>query len=429
MVFMPPGSAKSTYSSILFPPYYLGRHPDHLILGASHTAELAERFGRRVRNIVDSRPYHHLFEFGLSGDSRAAGRWETERGGEYYGVGVGGSITGRRADGAIVDDPVKGHEEADSETARAKMREWWKHDFWTRLKPDAWIILIMTRWHEADLAGWLLEEQASGGEKWEVLSLPAVAKAHDPLGRKAGELLWPEWFTPAMMAQARRDSRAWSALYQQEPSAEGGNILKREWWKPWPGKVDCELIVHSYDTAFSEKDSADYSARTTWGVFHPTEGGAPCALLLEAWRGRVGLPQLVAEAQKFFVDEVFAADYVLVENKASGISFGQYLHQSGIPVSYYDPGRADKVVRAHAAAPMLESGRVYARWSKAREDFHPSVLPAIAECTSFPNAPHMDWTDTVTQILIRLRRGGLIAHPSEPIEDEVDPAPVRSLYG
>src|SRR6185437_7783738 len=195
MVFMPPGSAKSTYASILFPPWFLGRNPGLSVIGASHAGELAERFGRRVRNLVGSGEFRRVFGFGLSGDNAAAGRWETAKGGEYYAVGVDASVTGRRADLGIIDDPVKGRAEADSESIRQRTWDWYKADFWPRLKPGGRIVLIQTRWHVDDLAGRLLEEAEHGGERWEVLSLPAEARADDPLGRAVGAPLWPEWFT------------------------------------------------------------------------------------------------------------------------------------------------------------------------------------------------------------------------------------------
>jgi predicted phage terminase large subunit-like protein len=229
MIFMPPGSAKSTYASILFPPWFLGRNADRSVIGASHAGDLAERFGRRVRNLVGSTEFRRVFGFGLSGDNAAAGRWETERGGEYYAVGVDASVTGRRADLGIIDDPVKGRAEADSLTIRDRIWDWYQSDFWPRLKPGGRIVLIMTRWHEDDLAGRLIADQETGGERWEVLSLPAEAKAGDPLGRAVGAPLWPEWFREEMFTAAKRDARNWSALYQQEPVPESGDYFKNEW--------------------------------------------------------------------------------------------------------------------------------------------------------------------------------------------------------
>ena len=230
MVLMPPGSAKSTYVSTLFPPWYLARHPDHAIVAASHTAELAERFGRRVRNIINE----HSATLGveLAADIQAAGQWETTQGGEYFAVGVLGAVTGRRADVVVIDDPVRSRLEADSETVRERVWEWWKADLLTRLKPGAKIVLVMTRWHEDDLGGRLLAEMEAGGRKWEVLRLPMEAEADDPLGRAPGAPLWPEWFTDDMRADAKRDPRTWSALYQQRPAPDTGTYFERDWLRP-----------------------------------------------------------------------------------------------------------------------------------------------------------------------------------------------------
>lgn len=267
MIFMPPGSAKSTYASVLFPPWFLGRNPERSVIGASHAGELAERFGRRVRNLVGSDGFRRVFGFGLSGDNAAAGRWETARGGEYYAVGVDASVTGRRADLGIIDDPVKGRADADSETMRNKAWDWYKSDFWPRIKPHGSIVLIMTRWHEDDLAGRLLDNQASGGEPWEVLSLPAVAKLNDPLGRKPGEPLWPEWFTPEMFAEAKRDTRNWSAMYQQEPVPESGDFFKSEWIR-WYDQAPSRDTLKTYgasDYAVTA-DGGDYTVHGVIGV-------------------------------------------------------------------------------------------------------------------------------------------------------------------
>lgn len=230
IICMPPGSAKSSYGSVAFPAWYLGRHPEKCVIAASHTAELAERFGRKVRNMVGSPEHARIFpSCELSSDSTAAGRWDTSRGGEYFAAGVGGAVTGRRADLAIIDDPVKSREDADSETIREKQWAWWRDDLVTRLKPNAGVVLIMTRWHEDDLAGRLLEDIKSTGQRVRVIKLPMEAGENDELGRLPGELLWPEWFTPAMVEQAKREPRTWSALYQQEPRPIGGGEFKLDW--------------------------------------------------------------------------------------------------------------------------------------------------------------------------------------------------------
>lgn len=230
MVFMPPGAAKSTYCTVLFPAWYANYHKAQKknILSISYADELAESFGRRVRNIIGSQEYYDMTGISLAKDSSAADKWETNTGSGYKAAGVGKGITGFRADLGIIDDPVKGAEEAASETVKRKTIEWYENDFVTRLKPGAQKLLVMTRWVEDDLAGYLLDEMATGGEQWEILRLPFIAEANDPLGRPIGERLWKEWFTDEMEKQARRNERKFSALYQQRPAPLEGLMFKRE---------------------------------------------------------------------------------------------------------------------------------------------------------------------------------------------------------
>lgn len=226
MVLMPPGSAKSTYASVLFPPWFMGRNPQASILGVSNTTDLAERFSRRARNIASLQRFRNAFGFGVAENTKSAGNWETERGGEFFAAGVGSAIAGRRADLGLIDDPIKTREEADSERVRQKQWDWYVNDFTTRLKPGARQILIQTRWHEDDLGGRILERER---DRWHVMKLPMVADgSFDPLGRKAGERLWPEWFTNEMVEQARLDMRSWNALYQQNPVPDEGEYFQRD---------------------------------------------------------------------------------------------------------------------------------------------------------------------------------------------------------
>lgn len=262
MVFMPPGSAKSTYASILFPAWYIGRHPDRSIIHASHTTELAERWGRRIRNMAGEPRYQRLFpDAALASDSQAAGRWATTVGGEYYAAGAGSAIVGFRADLGIIDDPIAGREQADSERERGKIKEWYRADFATRLKPGGAIVLIMQRWHEDDLAGWLLAEQEKGGERWDVVRLRMEAGSDDPLGRAPGEPLWPEWYTDDMRAQAKRDARTWLALYQQEPRPESGGEFHKNWMQRYKTKPTSGLNKYILvDPASEKKKTSDYTA-------------------------------------------------------------------------------------------------------------------------------------------------------------------------
>lgn len=225
MVLMPPGSAKSTYASILFPPWFMGRNATSSVLGVSNTTDLAERFSRRARNIASLQRYRNAFGFGVAENTKSAGNWETERGGEFFAAGVGSAIAGRRADLGLIDDPIKTREEADSDRVRQKQWDWYVNDFTTRLKPGARQILIQTRWHEDDLGGRILEREAN---RWHVMKLPMIAVGIDPMGRKPGERLWPEWFTDDMVQTAKMDTRAWNALYQQDPAPEEGEYFQRD---------------------------------------------------------------------------------------------------------------------------------------------------------------------------------------------------------
>lgn len=440
MLFLPPGSAKSSYASVLFPAWFLGRNPTKQVIAASHTAELAETFGRRVRNIVKSEDFCRLFPNAhLAEDSQASGRWDMEEGGGYYAVGVGGSVTGRRSDLTILDDVVRSREDADSERVRQKTWDWYVADLKTRLKPHAALIVIMTRWHSDDLAGRLIADQEKGGEQWEIVSLPMEAGLNDPLGREPGELLWPEWYTPDMVKQAKRDSRNWSALYQQSPTIDGGNILKSTWWKIWPEDKKlptCDHVFLSWDTAYSEasyKGNA-HSAFLAFGVFWNDSEDRNCLILLKAWNAQVDYPELRRKARD--IDKELAPDCHLIERKASGISLVQDMKRiPGVRVRTYQPDK-DKVTRAYAVQAMLESGQIYApdrRWAE-------SVIEQIAQ---FPNGapPSADLTDCFTQACIYLRNGWWVSHPEdkEPLPvinkmtddefEEDDEPKVARLYG
>jgi predicted phage terminase large subunit-like protein len=432
MIFVPPGSAKSTYASIIFPAWYLGKFPDHNVLGASHSSELAERFGRKVRGLYSAKLHHNVFGHGVSSESAAAGRWSTTAGGEYFAAGVGTGIAGFRSDLGLIDDPFRSREDADSPTIREKVWDWYKADFATRLKRGAVQILIMTRWHPDDLAGRLLEDAKDGGLPWTVLKIPMeCVDADDPLERKIGERLWPEWYSDEMVVQAKRDSRNWSALYQQSPIIDGGNILRRDWWRKWDGKhpPECSYILQSWDTAFSDKDSKtnSYSARTTWGVFRDRQEKT-ALILIEAWRGRVDYPTLRAEALKSYREH--KPDCVLIEKKASGQSLLQDMRRSGVPVAEYQPDR-DKVSRAYAVQAMLESGQIYYPPRRWADD-------VIDECAQFPHGATSDYVDTCTQAWLRIRNAGLLIQVPEKEPDEPDVEPlfgrdkdkkVRAIYG
>ncbi|MCR4332534.1 MAG: phage terminase large subunit, partial [Sulfuricaulis sp.] len=453
-VFMPPGSAKSTYASTIFPAWYLGRHPTQSVIAASQTQDLADRFGRRCRNLVGSQIHRDVFGAGLAPDQRAAGHWETEQGGEYHATGVQ-PFAGRRGDGATLDDLIRGRKDADSKTVRNSVWEWYLGDIRPRLKPNAWVVLIMTRWHEDDPAGRILPPESIGksgwvtakdGEKWYVLSLAAVIETreeedNDPLGRKIGDILWPGWFTPQMLEQERKTQgkRNWSALYQQKPRPNEGAILKRADWRKWPKDKPpkCEYVVSVYDTAFEEGEENDYTARTSWGVFwheeerpveiqalqaklgKPPVSGRYCCILLERFKDKVEFPELRRLAVKHYQE--WKPDRVLVEKKASGHSLIQELRRAKVPVHALKADKS-KLARAHAAGTVLESGCVFymdRRWAEEVMD----------ECEAFPAGEHDDIVDTCVHAWNWLRKTFHLQLRDEEDEDEVvDPTP-RRLYG
>ena len=386
LVLMPPGSAKSTYVSTLFPPWYPARHPDHAIVAASHTAELAERFGRRVRNIINE----HTATLGLelAADIQAAGQWETTAGGEYFAVGVLGAVTGRRADVVIIDDPVKSRLEADSETVRDRVWEWWKADLLTRLKPGAKIVLVMTRWHEADLGGRLLDEMDAGGRKWEVLRLPMEAEADDPLGRATSEPLWPEWFTDDMRAEAKRDPRTWSALYQQRPAPDTGTYFERDWLRPAnsiPRREDMRV--------YGGSDYAVTADGGDWTV-HVVAGMDPNGRLwlLDLWRGQTASDRWIES----FCDLVRQWRPIGWAEEQGQIKAGvgpfldRRMRERGAFVARRPfATRGDKAVRAQSIrGRMALDGLHYLASSPWRAEFE-------AELMSFPAGKHDDQVDAL----------------------------------
>jgi predicted phage terminase large subunit-like protein len=285
MICMPPGSAKSTYTSVLFPGFFLANLPEASVISASHTSELAERWGRRVRNLVAE--HAQTLGINLRSDTQAAGRWELESGGGYLAVGVGQAVVGYRADLIVIDDPVRGREEAYSEVSRRSVWEWYNTELRTRLRPGGRIVLIMTRWHDDDLAGRLLAEAEKGGEKFEVLALPAVAEEDDPIGRKPGELLWaddPNYNYAAFLKQeqATQSPLNFSALFQQRPSPETGEFFLSEWLRPYETVPDLrELRTYGASDYAVTSRGGDYTVHVIVGI---DPGGR--LYLLDLWRGQ-----------------------------------------------------------------------------------------------------------------------------------------------
>ena len=418
IVNMPPRHTKSEFASYLFPAWVMGRSPHTKIIQATHTAELAVGFGRKVKNLLDSEIYRDVFpDMELARDAKASGRWSTNEGGEYYAVGVGGALAGRGANLCIIDDPVS-EQDALSPTALDNIYEWYTSGPRQRLQPGGSIIIVMTRWSIRDRTAKVLQKQAEGGaDQWEVVEFPAIFPDTD-------NVLWPEFWSREELEGVRASIPVskWNAQYLQNPTAEEGAIIKREWWNVWEADAPppCDYIIQSYDTAFTKSERADFSAITTWGIFYPDEGEEPAIILLDAEKGRWEFPELKDAALRLYKD--YDPDMVLIEQKASGTPLTHELRQMGIPVSAFTPGRgADKFSRMNACAPVFESGMVWCpetRWSEE----------VVEECAAFPNGEHDDLADSMTQAILRFRQGGFIRTRADYEDEDIHEYRRRKEY-
>jgi len=408
IVNMPPRHTKSEFASFLFPAWMMGREPRLKIIQTSHTAELAQRFGRKVRNLIDTQDYQNIFPgMELSADSKAAGRWETNSGGEYFSAGVGGAITGRGADLLIIDDP---HSEQDalSATALENAWEWYSSGPRQRLQPGGSIVIVMTRWNTKDITGELIKAQGQPkADQWEIIEFPAILPSDKPV--------WPEYWQKEELESVKASISVakWNAQWQQNPTAEEGAIIKREWWQTWeksqmPGLMH---VIQSYDTAFSKKETADYSAITTWGIFMPDEK-TPNIILLDMKKGRWDFPEMKEIAYDSY--KYWEPESVVIEAKATGMPLTQELRMRGIPVINFTPSKGnDKLSRVNAVAPLFQSGVVWAPDEVWAEE-------VIEECAAFPYGEHDDLVDSMTQALMRFRQGRWIE-----LADDFDDEPVN----
>lgn len=284
MVFMPPRHTKSELGSRRFPAWCLGRNPDWQIITSTYSQDFANDFGRDVRRIVASREYQNVFPgITLAADVKAAARWNTNAGGIYAAAGVGGPLTGRGAHLALIDDPFKDWQSAYSEANRETVWKWYLTVLRTRLMPGGAIVLIMTRWHDDDLAGRLIDQARAGnGDQWDIVSLPALAEDNDPMGREPGEALWPAWFSRESLEQTRNvmPSYEWSALYQQKPVPDEGDYFLKSWFNFYDKLPENLNIYITHDDAVSE-NMGDYTEIAVWGV-DPDEN----IFCLDWWTGQ-----------------------------------------------------------------------------------------------------------------------------------------------
>ena len=416
-----PRFGKSHLVSYYFPAWFLGNHPDQKVMMVSHTADLAVDFGRKVRNLIASEKYQEVFGgkdgVSLSQDSKSAGRWHTNHGGEYFAVGVGGAIAGRGADLLLIDDP---HNEQDIINGNLdvfdKAYEWFTTGARTRLMPGGRVAIVQTRWALNDLTGRVIKDMImnEGADQYEVVEFPAILEkeviGEDGYTQMVQRSLWPEqWPLEALIkTKASMPSYQWSAQYMQNPTSEEGAIIKREWWRVWEEEIPpkCEFIIQAWDTAFEAHNRADYSACTTWGVWwpekapdDPSSGGANI-ILLNAFRERMEFPELKKVALDHYNE--WKPHAFIVEKKASGAPLIYELRAMGIPVGEYTPSKGnDKISRLNSVSDMFSTGIVWApptRWAEELVD----------EVASFPAGDHDDYVDATTLALMRFRQGGFL---------------------
>jgi predicted phage terminase large subunit-like protein len=404
MVFMPPGSAKSTYASVVFPAWFIGQRPRLNVGVATHTTDLARKMGRRMRSIIRQPAYREIFDVGLAADQSSASEWALDNGNEFMGAGILAGWTGNRLDGLVIDDPVKTREEADSPIVQAKIRSEFDDSLMSRLKPNAWAVIIQTRWSEKDLSGGLLPSgwngesgvfKCSDGRLWYVLCIPAEAEANDPLGRAPGVMLWPEWFglDPDFWTAARSNPRTWSALYQQRPRPPDGVFFYKAWFdggvvespmgsrvyarrRFTPGQQPKNLRIYlTSDHAPTDGPKSDSNGVRVWGIdaigdvwmlggakgrmrmdqlgelivgnlrdpHRKAENRPPLQGLIREWRPWAWFPE---DDNNWKAVEPF----VLRRAKEEGVA---------VRIEPIPPQGSDKATRAQAAQAMAAMGRVH----------------------------------------------------------------------
>lgn len=416
IINMPPRHTKSEFASHLFPAYLLGKNPKLKIIEATHTADLAINFGRKVRDLIDSEEYHELFpDTELKADSRSAGKWLTNKGGEYYAAGIGGALAGRGADLFIIDDP---HSEQDamSDKAMEEAYEWFMAGPRQRLQPGGAIVIVMTRWSKKDLTGRLIKKMAQdqGADQWQVIEFPAILPS--------GNSLWKEFWKLEELEsiKASVSPSKWAAQYMQRPTGEGISIIPKEWFMVWENEKPpkCEYLIQSYDTAFLKSERADFTAITTWGVWYPEgkigeemyTGNDAHLILIDCIKERFDFPELKAEALRLY--DFWQPDTVIIEAKASGLPLVQELRRVGIPVNTFSPGKGqDKIARLNSVSPIFQDGRVWIPENRWGEEL-------MEEVSDFPNGENDDLVDATTLALARFREGGFLRLTSDYFETE-----------
>jgi len=418
-VNIPPRHGKSNLVSIMYPAWFLGRNPGKKVMMVSHTTDLAVDFGRKVRNMIASDEYSAIFPtVKLAVDSKSAGRWNTNTGGEYYACGIGSSIAGRGADLLLVDDP---HSEQDVINGNfetfSKAYDWFTFGARTRLMPGGRVAIIQTRWHMDDLTGRVTKDmvQNERADQYEVVEFPAILDIDDEeTGEMIQKPLWPEFFDleALLRTKASMPTFQWNAQYQQEPTAEEAALVKREWWQMWEqgDPPSCEYIIMSLDAAAETHNRADFTALTTWGVFLNEENDAYNIILLNSIKKRMEFPELKDLAMDEYAE--WEPDAFIVEKKSSGTALYQEMRRMGLPVAEYTPhrGSGDKLARLNSVSDIVASGLVWVPPTRWAEE-------VIEEIAGFPFMSHDDLVDSTVMALMRFRQGGFIRLPTDEPED------------
>jgi len=417
-VNIPPRHGKSQLVSIFFPAWYLGRNPDKKVMMVSHTTDLAVDFGRKVRNLISDPKFQAIFPtVQLAKDSKSAGRWNTNQGGEYYACGVGSALAGRGAHLLLVDDP---HSEQDVINGNfivfEKAYEWYTFGARTRLMPGGSVAIIQTRWHMDDLTGRVVKDMKNNerSDQFEVVEFPAILEIENDTGGITEKPLWPEFFDLEALGRTKASmpTYQWNAQYQQQPTAEEAAVVKREWWRIWESESApaCEYIIMSLDSAAEKHNRADFTALTTWGVFLNEEESAYNIILLNSIKKRLEFPELKEMALEEYQD--WEPDAFIVEKKSSGTALYQEMRRMGLPVSEFTPhrGSGDKLARLNSVSDIVQSGLVWVPQTRWGEE-------VIEEIAGFPFMSNDDLVDSTVMALMRFRQGGFIRLPSDE-EDE-----------
>lgn len=422
-VSIAPRHGKSQMVSIFFIAWYLGHFPDHKVMLVSHTTDLAVDWGRKVRNLIASDLYQQIFPgTAIASDSKSAGRWNTTAGGEFYAAGVGSSIAGRGAHLLVVDDA---HSEQDVLSGNFevfdKAYNWFTYGARTRLMPGGKVAIVGTRWHQDDLIGRVIKDMAKneGADQYKVVEFPAILETTDADGKITEKALWPEFFDLKALAKTKASMPVfqWNAQYQQNPTAEEGALVKREWWGLWlkddPPK--CEYIIMTLDAAAEAHNRADFTAITTWGVFFNEEADAYNIILLNSVKMRVEFPELKMLAKEQY--DLYEPDSFIVEKKSSGVALYQEMRRTGMCISEYTPSRGtannpnNKMARLNSVTDIVKSGLCWVPQTRWAEEL-------VDEVASFPFGSNDDLVDCTIMALMRFRQGGFLRLPTDEEEEQ-----------